>query len=101
MDAKRKETPREAQARQAAEIAAAQEAEKEQSVISPPHYMPFDGEGPECLDAIRAALGHEGYVAYLRGSVMAYTWRTTRKDDAPKDARKAAFMQARLVEELS
>lgn len=42
-------------------------------VNSPPHYQSEDGL--ECIDAIVAALGLEGAVAYCRGNVIKYSWR--------------------------
>jgi len=66
-------------------------------VNSPPHYTQGD---IECIDAIRAALGHDGFIAFLRGQVLKYTWRTGHKGDPAVDARKCAWYQARLVEEL-
>ena len=67
-------------------------------VDHPPHYTA--GE-IECIDAIASALGHDGYVAFLRGQVIKYTWRLGRKDCALQDARKAAWYQAKLIEALA
>ena len=66
-------------------------------VNNPAHYT---AGAVECIDAIEAALGPEGFVAFLRGQVIKYTWRLGRKDDALQDARKAAWYQAKLVERL-
>lgn len=57
-------------------------------VISPPHYTA--GE-IECIDAIREAVGPEGFDGYLRGQVIKYAWRAGRKDDYAQDMAKAAF----------
>lgn len=43
----------------------------------------------ECIDAIRAALGKEGFIAYCRGNVLRYTWRMGKKDDPVVEAEKA------------
>jgi hypothetical protein len=48
-----------------------------QESADPDHYK---GD-VECIDAIRSALGQEGFVAYCRGTVMRYCWRMGRKDD--------------------
>ena len=42
-------------------------------VNHPPHYQ--SDNGIECIDAIRAALGREGFIAYCRGSAIKYLWR--------------------------
>lgn len=66
-------------------------------VNHPAHYTA--GE-IECIDAIAAALGREGFIAYLRGQVMKYTWRLGRKGDAGEDARKAEWYARVLAETL-
>lgn len=40
----------------------------------------------ECIDAIEAALGRDGFIAFLRGQVIEYNWRCGLKDDAAQDA---------------
>ena len=55
----------------------------------------------ECIDAIEAALGREGFVAFLRGQVIKYNWRLGHKDAASQDAGKAAWYAAKLVAVLS
>ena len=42
-------------------------------VNHPTHYQ--SDNGIECIDAIRAALGREGFVAYCRGNAIKYLWR--------------------------
>ena len=66
------------------------------SVNNPAHYA----GAVECIDAIEAALGPDGFIAFLRGNVIKYTWRLGRKDAALQDAQKAAWYQAKLVERL-
>ena len=41
---------------------------------------PYYG-GNECALAIRAALGREGYIAWLRGTKIKYLWRLGAKPD--------------------
>lgn len=60
---------------------------KPDMVNHPPHYQ--SENGIECIDAIRAALGDDGFVAYCRGNAMKYTWR--QKIDPAEDLRKAAW----------
>jgi hypothetical protein len=67
-------------------------------VNNPAHYT---AGAIECIDAIREALGHEGFVAFLRGQVIKYQWRLGRKDNARQDADKARWYAERLVKELS
>lgn len=71
--------------------------EEPDMVNQPPHYTQGD---VECIDAIRSALGEEGFVAFLRGQVIKYTWRLGLKGDAAEDAKKAAWYQAKLIEVL-
>jgi hypothetical protein len=69
----------------------------EDMVNAPPHYR----QGSiECIDAIRAALGKEGFIAYCKGQVMKYNWRAGLKGDACEDAKKAAWYQARMIQEM-
>lgn len=65
-------------------------------VNRPEHYTA--GE-IECIDAIRAALGPEGFVAYCRGNAMKYVWRAGRKGSAMEDLRKAAWYTERAARE--
>lgn len=63
-------------------------------VNSPPHYT--SGE-IECIDAIEAALGPEGFQAFCRGNVMKYTWRTDRKN-GQEDLEKARWYLTRMIQ---
>ena len=65
-------------------------------VNHPPHYQ--SDSGIECIDAIRAALGSDGFIAYCRGNAMKYVWR--EKVNAAEDLRKAAFYLDRAAKEL-
>lgn len=58
------------------------------SVNRPAHYV---AGNIECIDAIREALGLDGFLAYCRGNAMKYTWRAGLKGDAREDLRKAAW----------
>lgn len=81
--------------------AAVKHIEQAEDLINhPSHYQSLVDGGPECIDAIRAALGADGFIAFLRGVVIAYTWRCGRKGHAVEDAEKAKWYQDRLVEEL-
>lgn len=75
-------------------------APKPDMVNHPPHYAETDN-GIECIDAIRAALGREGFIAFLRGQVIKYQWRLGKKGDAIEDNRKAIWYAQKLDEVLS
>lgn len=64
----------------------------------PPHY---NQGGIECIDAIEAALGREGFIAFLRGQVIKYQWRLGHKGDAEVEAAKANWYGRRLTELLT
>lgn len=69
---------------------------KPDMVNHPPHYQ--SERGVECIDAIRAALGDDGFVAYCRGNAMKYVWR--QKIDPAEDLRKAAWYLERAAQVL-
>ena len=56
-------------------------------VNHPPHYQ--SDNGIECIDAIRAALGRDGFIAYCRGNAIKYLWRD--KVNNVEDRNKAAW----------
>ena len=65
-------------------------------VNSPDHY---NYAGIECIDAIRAATGEEGYQYYLQGNIMKYLWRYRYKNGV-EDLQKAQwYLNQLLVEE--
>ncbi len=65
-------------------------------VNHPPHYTA--GE-IECIDAIKAALGPDGFLSYLRGQVLKYAWRGGRKADVVEDLKKARWYLDREIAE--
>ena len=67
-------------------------------VNNPSHYTQ-DGE-IECIDAIRAALGEDGFRAFCRGNAMKYIWRSELKTGDPTtDLRKAEWYMNRAAKE--
>lgn len=59
--------------------------DKEDIIIRPSHYT----QGSvECTEAIRSAVGDEGYEAFLRGNIMKYIWRYPHKNGV-EDLKKA------------
>lgn len=67
-------------------------------VNHPDHYQSADGI--ECIDAIRAALGLEGFVAHCRGTAIKYAWRSGKKQKHAEDLRKAAWYLTRAAEAM-
>lgn len=63
-------------------------------VDAPSHYR--QGE-IECIDAVKAMLGAEGFAYWLRGNMVAYLWRLPHKGEAVKDAGKTRNLAERLV----
>lgn len=57
------------------------------AVNQPSHYQSDDGI--ECIDAIRAALGRDGFIAHCRGTAIKYAWRSGKKAAHAEDLRKA------------
>jgi len=65
--------------------------------ISPSHY----GTGEvQCITAIKAALGTEGFVAFCQGNVLKYSWRYKHKGGV-EDLQKARVYLTWMIEELS
>ena len=72
--------------------------DQEDIVNNPSHYTQ-DGE-IECIDAIRAALGPDGFRAFCRGNAMKYIWRSELKTGDPTtDLRKAEWYMNRAAKE--
>lgn len=66
----------------------------EASTINPPHYRQGD---VECIQAIKAACGDDGYDGYLQGNIMKYVWRFKHKGRASDDLRKARWYLNELI----
>ena len=71
--------------------------EEPDMVNHPPHYQ---ADGIECIDAIRASLGLDGFVAYCRGNAIKYSWRAGKKGETAQDLRKAAWYLNRAAAEM-
>jgi hypothetical protein len=63
-------------------------AQVEDMVNSPGHYS---AGAVEAIDAIRQALGAEGFIAFCQGNVLKYVWRARFKGSFEKDMAKAAW----------
>lgn len=66
-------------------------------VNHPPHYT---AGSIECIDAIRAALGREGFIAYCKGNALKYGWSSDHKGTPAQDLRKAIWYLERAAMEL-
>jgi hypothetical protein len=66
-------------------------------VNHPAHYT---AGAVECIDAIRAALGDEAFVAYCRGTAIKYAWRSGLKANHAEDLRKGAWYLTRAADVL-
>ena len=71
------------------------ERDDDDMVNSPAHY---NFAGVECIDAIRAAPGEEGFSYYLQGNIMKYLWRYKYKNGV-EDLRKAQWYLTVLIED--
>lgn len=71
--------------------------EEESSTVSHPKHYKSD-TGLECIIAIRAMLGREGFIAYCQGNVLKYNWRWKLKH-GEEDLRKAKMYQDFLTDE--
>lgn len=60
----------------------------------PPHYTQGD---VECIDAIEAALGPEGFQAYCRGQAIKYAWRAEHKGAPTQDLGKIGWYADRAL----
>lgn len=67
-------------------------------VNHPPHYQ--SENGIECIDAIRAAVGLDGFVSHCRAAAIKYAWRCGQKDAQSQELRKAAWYLNRAADEI-
>lgn len=70
------------------------------NVNRPKHYQ--SDTGIECIDAIRAALGLEGFISHCRGTAIKYAWRSGNKDELAyaEDLRKGAWYLNKAAEAI-
>lgn len=61
---------------------------KRDRINHPDHYTQGD---IECIQAIEAALGKDGALAYCRGAAIKYLWRCLYKKSPQKDLQKAEW----------
>jgi hypothetical protein len=66
------------------------------AVNHPAHYTQGD---IECIDALKSALGHEGFKSYCRGACIKYLWRTEHKNGL-EDLKKCEWYLSRLIKEI-
>lgn len=63
------------------------------NINHPQHYI---GE-IECIDAIEASMTKEAFCGFLKGNVIKYMWRYTRKDSPVEDLQKAMWYLDKLI----
>lgn len=65
-------------------------------INNPSHYT---SSPIECIDAIEATLGPEGFHAYCRGNAIKYIWRAPLKGDWKENIGKAIWYLQRMLKE--
>ena len=68
---------------------------KPDMINHPPHYNQGD---IEAIDAIKSALGPEGFKAYCRGNALKYLWRSEYKGNSEADLNKANWYLNRIIQ---
>ncbi len=66
--------------------------------MSNEHYRQGD---IECIDALRSALGSEGFRGFCAGNVIKYVWRHKRKESAIDDLEKAQHYLSWLIDDIA
>jgi len=66
-------------------------------VNHPAHYTQG---GIECIEAIKSAVGVDGFAAYLQGNILKYLWRYQHKEHPVEDLKKAQWYLTRLISEI-
>lgn len=66
-------------------------------VNHPPHYT---ASSVECIDALEATLGTDGFLAYCRGCAIKYLWRSPLKGSMLEDLKKAQWYINRIIAKL-
>ena len=61
----------------------------EDNVNHPQHYIAPNGI--ECIQAIEAALGNKGTIAYCKGNALKYIFRSDKKGKEKEDIQKAMW----------
>lgn len=67
-----------------------------ENVNHPSHY---NQGGIECIEALKSALGKEGFKGFCAGNVIKYTWRYQHKNRI-EDCKKAKWYLEELIKEL-
>ena len=81
-------TEKDMQKKEEHDAAYKEKAKEEDMVNSPSHYNYGD---IECIDAIAAMLGPEGFIAYCKGSSLKYMWRAGLKFNSEEDLKKSVW----------
>jgi hypothetical protein len=54
----------------------------------------------ECIDAIKEALGAEGFESWCQGNAIKYLWRYKYKGSAKQDLEKSVFYINKIIQEI-
>jgi uncharacterized coiled-coil protein SlyX len=84
----RRNAPKTPEPRETADTWGYDDSAQPDPVNRPAHYT---SKGIECIDAIREALGEDGFKAFCRGNVIKYSWRADKKGKPAEDMAKAAW----------
>lgn len=80
-----------------AESSLTEDTKAENLVEHPSHYN--QDSSIECIDAIKASLGKDGFVDYCKGNCMKYLWRYKYKNGV-EDLKKAKVYLEWIIKEL-
>ncbi len=63
----------------------------------------YSTDGITCTEALLACLGREGYICWLRGTIIKYSWRLSKKPSAKpeEDAVKMRWYSNELARILA
>ena len=70
---------------------------KQGDIINHPDHYASKAGGIECIEAMEAMVGTEGFEAHLRCQVLKYLWRYQAKGSPGIDLKKAQFYLDRLI----
>lgn len=71
---------------------------KTENLVEHPSHYNQDGS-IECIDAIKASLGKDGFIDYCKGNCLKYLWRYKHKSGV-EDLKKAKVYLTWMIEEL-
>jgi len=70
-------------------------------VVNSPRHYKKPGAEIEAIDALKSALGKDGFIAYCRGNAMKYIWRCDSKGKMAEDLRKAQWYISKILNDIA